>query len=105
MSIDASESTSYPSSPRFLTFPPNRLASAAKTQTKLTLVDFRSGESVSRHPELAPLIAEGWTVRSAVPRIVETDGPQLLVVLTKPAEAADQETPAFDAAISLSETD
>lgn len=50
---------------------------------KLLLVDFRNGESVCAHPEVAPMLNDGWTIRSAVPRIVEDEGTRLLVVLTR----------------------
>ena len=48
---------------------------------KLLLVEFRSGEAVLLHPEVAPLIQQGWRLRSAVPRIVEGEGLKLLVTL------------------------
>ena len=51
---------------------------------KLLLVEFRSGEAVGLHPEVTPLLREGWRVRSAVPRIVEGEGLKLLVSLTQP---------------------
>ena len=59
-------------------------SSPGKALTKILLVAFRNGEAVSKHPELAHLLADGWTVRSAVPRIVESEGTKLLVVLAKP---------------------
>ncbi|MEX0600571.1 MAG: hypothetical protein WD205_08010 [Rhodothermales bacterium] len=52
--------------------------------TKIVLVQFRSGEAVSEHPELVEFLADGWTVRSAVPRMVEAEGTKLLVVLARP---------------------
>ena len=50
---------------------------------KLLLVDFRNGESVGAHPDVAPLLRDGWSIRSAVPRIVEEEGTRLFVVLTR----------------------
>lgn len=55
-----------------------------RTLTKILLVDFRNGEAVSKHPELQQFISDGWSIRSAVPRIVESEGTKLLVVMTKP---------------------
>ena len=52
------------------------------------LVDFRSGECVSQHPEIAPLLNEGWQIRSAVPRIVEAQGTKLFVVLSQATRPA-----------------
>jgi hypothetical protein len=49
------------------------------------LVDFRSGEAVRKHPEIEPLLSQGWRIKSAVPRLVEAKGTKLLVVLTPPA--------------------
>ncbi len=54
-------------------------------QTKIVIVDFRSGEAVRSHPDLAPLLKQGWQIRSAAPRIVETAGASMMVVLTQPA--------------------
>jgi len=66
----------------------NLTSPTGKTLTKILLVPFRNGEAVSKHPELASLLEEGWTIRSAVPRIVETEGTRLLVVLAKPEQSA-----------------
>ena len=54
-----------------------------RDDSRLLLVDFRSGESVAQHPEIAPLLNDGWHIRSAVPRIVETEGTKLLVVVSR----------------------
>ena len=54
-----------------------------ETGAKLLLVEFRSGEAVGLHPEVTPLLSQGWRVRSAVPRIVEGEGLKLLVSLTQ----------------------
>ncbi len=59
-----------------------------KTLTKIMLLPFRNGEAVSRHPEIAEFLKDGWTVSSAVPRIVESQGTKLLVVLVKPGQGA-----------------
>ena len=57
----------------------------ARPNTKLLLVDFRSGEAVSQHPEIQSYLKQGWRVKSAVPRLVEAGGTRLLVVLTQPS--------------------
>lgn len=59
-------------------------SSPSNALTKILLVEFRNGEAVTKHPELRSLLKDGWTVRSAVPRIVESEGTKLLVVLAKP---------------------
>lgn len=51
--------------------------------TKLLLVDFREGAPLADHPQLAPYLKSGWTIRSATPRLVEAAGPRLLVVLNQ----------------------
>ena len=62
-----------------------RSASArAADDARLLLVDFRNGEAVRDHPEIAPLLDEGWRIKSAVPRLVEAKGTRLLVVLAPP---------------------
>lgn len=66
----------------------------AGAETKLLLLPFRSGEAVQQHPELAPLLAQGWRLKSAVPRIVEGDGLRLFVVLTQPQTLPLPLTPA-----------
>lgn len=57
-------------------------APAEAPGTKLMLVDFRSGETVSRHPEIQAYLRQGWRIKSAAPRLVESGGTKLLVVLT-----------------------
>lgn len=59
-----------------------------KTLTKIMLVPFRNGEAVSKHPDLKNFLEDGWTVSSAVPRIVESEGTRLLVVMVKPDQSA-----------------
>ena len=49
--------------------------------TKLLLVDLRDGTGIDDHPEIAPLLEQGWTIRSATPRLVESKGMRLLVVM------------------------
>ena len=56
--------------------------------TKILLVQFRKDRPIGEHPELQNLIADGWRVRSASPRLVESEGPKLLVVLAKPEAGA-----------------
>lgn len=53
------------------------------SSSRVMLVDFRSGEAVNLHPDLCPLLQQGWTVKSAVPRLVEGEGLKLLVVLNR----------------------
>ncbi len=60
----------------------------SKSLTKIMLVPFRNGEAVNKHPDLASLLDDGWSVSSAVPRIVEAEGTKLLVVLVKPEKSA-----------------
>lgn len=59
-----------------------------KTLTKIMLVPFRNGEAVNRHPGIRRFLEDGWTVSSAVPRIVESQGTKLLVVMVKPGPSA-----------------
>lgn len=59
-----------------------------RTLTKILLVQFRNGEAVHKHPELQEYIEEGWSIRSAVPRLVESEGTKLLVVMAKPEPAS-----------------
>ncbi len=58
------------------------------SRSRVMLVDFRSGESVHRHPEVVPLLGNGWIIKSAVPRLVENEGLKLLVVLKQAASTA-----------------
>lgn len=62
-------------------------ASSTANDPKLLLVDFRSGESVRKHPDVLPLLTQGWRIKSAVPRLVESKGTKLLVVLTPPVSS------------------
>lgn len=63
---------------------PRPSAGTDQPHLKIMLVDFRDGEPVDRHPELAEFIGEGWRVRSAVPRLVEGKQTKLFVVLVHP---------------------
>jgi hypothetical protein len=63
--------------------------SGPETGVKLLLVTFRSGEAVERHPDVEPWLESGWTVRSAVPRVVESGATKLLVVLEREPVAVD----------------
>ena len=49
------------------------------------VVDFRSGEAVIRHPDLRSYLNDGWSVKSAVPHVVDADEVRLLVVLVRGA--------------------
>ncbi|PSQ88600.1 MAG: hypothetical protein BRD45_05795 [Bacteroidetes bacterium QS_8_64_10] len=62
-------------------------ASKDDDDTKLLLIDFRSGESVSCHPSVAPLLEDGWTLQRATPRVVEEEGCKLLVILSRRGSA------------------
>lgn len=57
----------------------------SESTIKLLLVEFRSGEAVERHPSVESWVEDGWEVRSAVPRVVESGETKLLVVLEKKA--------------------
>ena len=37
------------------------------------------------HPKVAPLLRNGWRIKSKMPRLVEGEGVQLFIVLTRPA--------------------
>ncbi len=77
--------------PTFFTLD-KRASTPGSTLTKILLVQFRNGEAVDKHPELAELLDEGWTIRSAVPRIVESEGTKLLVVLARPHSGSRTKT-------------
>ena len=53
-------------------------------RVKILLLDFRSGEAVDRHPDLAVHLKKGATIKSAEPRISASGTPKLLVVLVLP---------------------
>lgn len=55
-----------------------------ESRLKLVLVPFRHGERVEAHPDLAPLLRQGWRVKSVAPRVVEGEGLKFLVVLHRP---------------------
>lgn len=59
-----------------------------KPGSKVLLVDNPAAETVTKHPAIAPLLNNGWELESAVPRLVESQGTKLLVVLTHPARAS-----------------
>lgn len=56
---------------------------------KMLVVEFRSGEAVHRHPALTPYLCEGWEIESAVPRLSDVDGVELLVVMSRSAVAPE----------------
>lgn len=58
-------------------------SSAEHATVKILLVDAPSEQTVSQHPEIAARLANGWTIRRADPRVVETDGAKWLVVLER----------------------
>lgn len=65
----------------------NTTLKIGSASSRVMLVDFRSGEPVQRHPEIVPLLVDGWMIKSAVPRLVENQGLKLLVVLKRSAAA------------------
>lgn len=80
----SSSSDPQPASPRPPT-PSNRTArpTPVLSNTKLLLVDFRNGEAVAQHPDLVSHVQQGWRIRSATPRLVESEGTKLLVILER----------------------
>lgn len=68
--------------------PPSPSLNVVSQTSRVLLVDFRSGEPVHRHPDLLPLLVDGWMIKSAVPRLVENEGLKLLVVLRRAAPIA-----------------
>lgn len=74
--------------PRLAPRPQDIALRPTRSLTKILLVPFRNGEAVDRHPELTSFLDDGWTISSAVPRIVETEGTRLLVVMAKPEKKA-----------------
>lgn len=88
--LDSRVTHSRPPSPaRAPALPPGEASLEAlpvrpgRSLTKLLLVDFRSGEAVHQHPDIVPFLQQGWQIRSAVPRLVESKGTRLLVVLNQ----------------------
>lgn len=72
---------------RFQTKDPTDSSSseAQETEAKTLLVDTPS-EGVEQSPEITPWLALGWSIRRAVPRIVEGGKAKCLVVLERSAE-------------------
>lgn len=76
-----------------LAFPPQKvdLSSARlerpsweKANVRFLLIERGQDEDVRDHPEVAPLLEEGWQIESIQPRVVE-EGSRLLVLLHRPA--------------------
>lgn len=57
------------------------------SRVRLLRIDFQPDTSIANHPEVAPLLRDGWHIRSKTPRLVEREGVQLFIVLTRPADA------------------
>lgn len=55
---------------------------------RFVLVSFRDFERADDHPELEPYLLTGWIVRDVEPRLVEGEGPRLLVTLYRARAAA-----------------
>lgn len=53
-------------------------------QPKLMLIDLPHGTSIDAHPEVAPLLREGWRVKSVDPRIGRRGEARHLAVLLPP---------------------
>lgn len=64
---------------------PTTFNSFGSASSRVLLADFRCGEAVEQHPDVLPLLNEGWAIKSAVPRLVEGEGVKLLVVLHRAA--------------------
>lgn len=60
---------------------------STRAATRILLVDFRGGECVSKHPDIMPLLEDGWHIRSAVPRLIEQEGTKLMVVMSRERRA------------------
>lgn len=67
--------------------------SSAQSETTLVLINAQSRAEVEQHPEIESRLSDGWTIRRAVPRIVEKGGAKWLLVLERPA--GDAPTPAL----------
>ena len=67
--------------------------SSAQSETTLVLINAQSRAAVEQHPEIESHLSDGWTIRRAVPRIVEEGGAKWLLVLERPA--GDAPTPAL----------
>lgn len=50
--------------------------------------DMSQDAAVRYHPEVAPLLRKGWKIKSRMPRLVEGEGLQLFIVLTRPLNAS-----------------
>jgi hypothetical protein len=59
--------------------------SSAQSETTLVLINAQSRAEVEQHPEIESRLSDGWTIRRAVPRIVEEGGAKWLLVLERPA--------------------
>ncbi|MEF8796409.1 MAG: hypothetical protein V5A48_08155 [Salinivenus sp.] len=67
--------------------------SSAQSETTLVLINAQSRAEVEQHPEIESRLSDGWTIRRAVPRIVEKGGAKWLLVLERPT--GDAPTPAL----------
>ncbi len=52
---------------------------------KLMLISYHGDHVLAEHPEVAPLLRSGWTMRSAAPRVAAGQQPMQLVVLERVA--------------------
>lgn len=51
---------------------------------RFLLIQRGQAEDAGAHPEVAPLLQEGWKIGSIQPRVVEGKGSRLLVLLHRP---------------------
>lgn len=72
---------------------PRREARPSSPRTQLLLIDAADAADVALHPDVAPLLQQGWQIRSATPRLVEAQGTRLLVVLRRPDRVPERSSP------------
>ena len=63
------------------------------SDVRLLRIDVCSDTPVD-HPEVATLLRAGWTLKQATPRLVEGEGVQWFIVLTRPDDASNGLSPA-----------
>lgn len=63
------------------------------SRARLLRIDVRSEAPVDVHPDVAPLLRAGWAIKHTAPRLVEGEGLQWFVVLTRPGDASDLPQP------------
>ena len=63
------------------------------SRVRLLRIDVRSDTPVDVHPDVAPLLHAGWAIKHAAPRLVEGEGLQWFVVLTRADDVNDDSSP------------